>query len=245
MRQDVIMEGWRRFLKEEKARGTRLDDSEVCLRVSISPGSDAEFTMYTPGKGTAAQMISDLQIIGEVTLSSLKSDGPCLKGDGMNPSWHIEAIHTDEKFRNVGYGGLLYGFAFYVADQNNAGLTSDKNVGSKEDAVDKWKSFEKNSQTFDKVETPAGNDTFDYDEDTPDPDDDCDVLVSDSDNATDYSLDHKNPQIYEQSIATYEANHMDFLDEVLNSGFMNDREFNKFLDQAAFASFKRNYDESV
>ena len=129
MHQKLIMENWRRFIHEQKMRGTRLDDSQVCLRVSISPGSDAEFTMYTPGQGQdAAQMISDLQIIGEVTLSSLKSDGPCLTPAGGKPSWHIEAIHTDEKFRNVGYGGLLYGFAFYVADQNNAGLTSDKTL---------------------------------------------------------------------------------------------------------------------
>ena len=244
MNQKLIMENWRRFLKEEETRGTRLDDSQVCLRVSISPGSDAEFTMYTPGQGLeVAQMIADLQIIGEVTLSSLKSDGPCLKANGMNPSWHVEAIHTAEKFRNVGYGGLLYGFAFYVADQNNAGLTSDKNVGSKEDAVVKWKSFEKNTQTFDKVETPDGNDTFDYDESTPDPDDDCDVLAGADENATDHSFGHTNPQIYEQSIATYEANHMDFLDQVVDSGFMNEREFSKFLDQAAFASFKRNYND--
>ena len=244
MNQKLIMENWRRFLKEEETRGNRLDDSQVCLRVSISPGSDAEFTMYTPGQGLeVAQMIADLQIIGEVTLSSLKSDGPCLKANGMNPSWHVEAIHTAEKFRNVGYGGLLYGFAFYVADQHNAGLTSDKNVGSKEDAVVKWKSFEKNTQTFDKVETPDGNDTFDYDESTPDPDDDCDVLAAADENATDHSLEHTNPQIYEQSIAIYEANHMDFLDVVVDSGFMNEREFNKFLDEAAFTSFKRNYDD--
>jgi len=244
MNQKLIMENWRRFLKEEETRGTRLDDNQVCLRVSISPGSDAEFTMYTPGQGLeVAQMIADLQIIGEVTLSSLKSDGPCLKANGMNPSWHVEAIHTAEEFRNVGYGGLLYGFAFYVADQNNAGLTSDKNVGSKEDAVVKWKSFEKNTQTFDKVETPDGNDTFDYDESTPDPDDDCDVLAAADENATDHSFGHTNPQIYEQSIAMYEANHMDFLDQVVDSGFMNEREFSKFLDQAAFASFKRNYND--
>jgi len=242
--QKLIMENWRHFLREEKKRGVRLGDEVVCLRAEISPKSDAEFTLYTPGPGTkVTEMVAGLEIIGEVTLSSLKSDGPCLTPSGGNPSWHIEAIHTDEKYRNVGYGGLLYGFAFYVADQDNAGLTSDKNVGTKEDAVAKWKSFEKNTQTFDKVETPAGNDTFDYDEATPDPDDDCDVLAAADENATDHSLGHKNPQVYEQSIATYEANHMDFLDQVINSGFMSEREFNKFLDQAAFASFKRNYDD--
>jgi hypothetical protein len=36
---------------------------------------------------------------------------------------------------------------------------------------------------------------------------------------------------------------MDFLEQVINSGFMSEKEFNKFLDQAAFASFKRNYDD--
>ena len=244
MNQKLIMENWRKFLEEQKERGTRLPDDQVCLRATISPKSDAEFTLYTPGQGgDVQQKILGLSIIGEVTVASLKSDGPCLKTQGGNPSWHVEAIHTDEKFRNVGYGGLLYGFAFYIADQNNAGLTSDKNVGSKEDAVGKWKSFEKNSQTFDKLQTPAGNDTFDYDETTPDPDDDCDVLAAAEENATDHSLGHKNPKIYEAPMMTYEANHMDFLEQVIDSGFMSEKEFNKFLDQEAFASFKRNYDD--
>ena len=244
MKQKLIMESWRRFLREEKKRGIRLGDEVVCLRVEISPKSDAEFTLYTPGPGTkAANRILRLEIIGEVNISSLKSSGPCLTADGKNPSWHVEAIHTAEKYRNVGYGALLYGFAFYVAKNDNAGLTSDKDSGSKEDAVIKWDSFEKNTQTFDKVTTPAGNDTFDYDSTTPDPDDDCDVFVDDADNATDFSFDHKNPQIYEQPMAVYEGNHMEFLDEVIDSGFMSEREFNKFLDQAAFKSFADEYDD--
>lgn len=242
MNQKLIMENWRRFLKEEKKRGIRLGDEVVCLRAEISPKSDAEFTLYTPGTGTeTAEKIAGLEIIGQINISSLKSSGPCLTAAGKKPSWHVEAIHTAEKYRNVGYGGLLYGFAFYVAKNDNAGLTSDKDSGSKEDAVIKWNSFEKNTQTFDKVMTPAGNDTFDYDNTTPDPDDDCDVLVGDEENATDFSFDHKNPQIYEQSMATYEGNHMDFLDEVIDSGFMSEREFNKFLDQAAFKSFAIEY----
>ena len=242
MNQKLIMENRRRFLKEEKKRGIRLGDEVVCLRAEISPKSDAEFTLYTPGTGTeTAEKIAGLEIIGQINISSLKSSGPCLTAAGKKPSWHVEAIHTAEKYRNVGYGGLLYGFAFYVAKNDNAGLTSDKDSGSKEDAVIKWNSFEKNTQTFDKVMTPAGNDTFDYDNTTPDPDDDCDVLVGDEENATDFSFDHKNPQIYEQSMATYEGNHMDFLDEVIDSGFMSEREFNKFLDQAAFKSFAIEY----
>ena len=244
MNQKLIMENWRRFLREEKKRGIRLGDEVVCLKAEISPKSDAEFTLYTPGTGTeAAEKIAGLEIIGQVSISSLKNSGPCLTADGKNPSWHVEAIHTAEKYRNVGYGALLYGFAFYVAKNDNAGLTSDKDSGSKEDAIIKWDSFAKNTQTFDKVTTPAGNDTFDYDSTTPDPDDDCDVLVDDEENATDFSFDHKNPQIYEQPMATYEANHMDFLDEVITSGFMNEKEFNKFLDQAAFKSFTNEYDD--
>jgi hypothetical protein len=244
MNQNLIMENWRRFLHEEKKRGIRLGDEVVCLRAVISPKSDAEFTLYTPGPGVkASNRISRLEIIGQVNISSLKTSGPCLTADGKNPSWHVEAIHTAEKYRNVGYGSLLYGFAFYVAKNDNAGLTSDKDSGSKEDAVIKWDSFEKNTQTFDKVTTPAGSNTFDYDSVTPDPDDDCDVLVYDEENATDFSFVHKNPQIYEQSMTMYEANHMEFLSEVLDSGFMSETEFNKFLSQAAFASFTNAYDD--
>jgi len=240
--QKLIMENWRRFLQEEKKRGIRLGDEVVCLRAEISPKSDAEFTLYTPGPGAeTTEKIAGLEIIGQINISSLKSSGPCLTADGKKPSWHVEAIHTAEKYRNVGYGALLYGFAFYVAKNDNAGLTSDKDSGSKEDAVIKWNSFEKNTQTFDKVTTPAGNNTFDYDSTTPDPDDDCDVLVGDEENATDFSFDHKNPQIYEQPMATYEGNHMEFLNEVIASGFLNRKKFNDFLDQAAFESFTNEY----
>ena len=69
------------------------------------------------------------------------------------------------------------------------------------------------------------------------------MLVDDEDNATDFSFDHKNPQIYEKPMAMYEGNHMEFLDEVIDSGFMSEREFNKFLDQAAFKSFTIEYDD--
>ena len=98
MNQKLIMENWRRFLKEEKKRGIRLGDEVVCLRAEISPKSDAEFTLYTPGPGTEApEKIAGLEIIGQVNISSLQHSGPCLTADGKNPSWHVEAIHTAEK----------------------------------------------------------------------------------------------------------------------------------------------------
>jgi hypothetical protein len=247
MKQKLIMENWRRFLKEQKERGVRLPEEQVCMRVEITPGSDAVLTMYTPGQSDdVVEQFHDLTIIGEVSLSSLDSSGPCLKGKGKQPSWQIEAIHTAQEFRNVGYGGLLYGFAFLIAKQNNAGLTSDKDAGSKDDAKEKWSSFESNPGTFDKVETEDGNNTFDYDGDkTPeDPNDDCDVSVEPKDNATDFSLDHKNPSIYERPLMDYEANHMDFLDALLSSGKVSESEFTESLDTKAFASFQRAYDEA-
>ena len=44
--QKLIMENWRRFLKEEDERGERLDPKDVCLASYITPGSDATFILY-------------------------------------------------------------------------------------------------------------------------------------------------------------------------------------------------------
>ena len=245
MNQKLIMENWRRFLNEQEERGIRLPDDQVCMRVEMETGENAQFTMYTPGiSESIEERILGLRIIGSVNLENMDESGPCLTGNGKRPSWHVLSIHTNSAFRRVGYGAMLYGFAFLIASMNDAGLTSDKYSGSKSDAKEKWNSFSNNSNTFSKVVTSAGNDTFDYEGKTPDPMDDCDVEDLGADNGSDHSISHKNPSIYEQSIQVYEANHLDFEEEIIESGFMSHKEFDKFLTQADFKSFEESYDEA-
>jgi len=249
-KQKLIMEGWRRFIQEAKERGVRADDKRTCLYVEIEP-ENAYFILYETGTGSPQQQLLNLSIIGSVNLESLEDSGPCISGKpGENPSWHILSIHTNEKYRSVGYGSFLYGCAFLIADQNGAGLTSDKYAGSKPEAKAKWSSFESDASSYEQTykfrQTPDGSHMFDYDgTETPnDPNDDCDVSVEQSTNATNFSISHKDPEIFEDSIVLYEANHGDFVDLLASNGIMTEKEFEKFIQEADFKSFQGAYDNA-
>ena len=132
---------------------------------------------------------------------------------------------------------------------NGAGLTSDKYSGSKPEAKSKWSSFESDASSYEQTykfrQTPDGSHMFDYDgTETPnDPNDDCDV-IGDGTNATHFSISHKDPKIFEDSIVLYEANHNNFLDTIVNAGVMTEKEFSKFIIQADFKSFEGAYDNA-
>ena len=249
MKQKLIMEGWRKFLHEAKDRGVRVDNKETCLYVEIEP-ENAHFILYGHGTGNPSDALMNVSIIGSVMLESLEDSGPCISGKpGEKPSWHILSIHTNEKHRAVGYGSFLYGCAFLIAEMNGAGLTSDKYSGSKPEAKSKWSSFESDASSYERTykfrQTPDGSHMFDYDgTETPnDPNDDCDV-IGDGTNATHFSISHKDPKIFEDSIVLYEANHNNFLDTIINAGVMTEKEFSKFIIQADFKSFEGAYDNA-
>jgi hypothetical protein len=249
MKQKLIMETWRRFVQEQKDRGIRVPEERTCLYVEIEP-ENAHFVLYNPGTGNPGDALMNLSIIGSVMLESLEDSGPCISGKpGEKPSWHILSIHTNQKYRSVGYGSFLYGCAFLIADQNGAGLTSDKYSGSKPEAKTKWSSFEAdamyNEETYTFRHTPDGSMMFDYDgTETPnDPNDDCDV-IGDGTNATHFSISHKDPEIFEDSILLYEDNNRDFIDLLVSNGIMTEKEFEKFIIQADFKSFEGAYDNA-
>ena len=77
-----------------------------------------------------------------------------------------------------------------------------------------------------------------------DPNDDCDVPVEQSTNASDFSISHKNPKIFQNAILKYEANHGDFVDLLSSNGIMTEQEFDKFIQQADFKSFETSYDNA-
>jgi hypothetical protein len=249
MKQKLIMETWRRFIQEQKDRGIRVPEERTCLYTEIEP-ENAHFVLYNHGTGNPGDALMNLSIIGSVMLESLEDSGPCISGkSGEKPSWHILSIHTNQKYRAVGYGSFLYGCAFLMADRNGAGLTSDKYSGSKPEAKTKWSSFEADAssseQTYTFRQTPDGNKEFDYDGSaTPgDPNDDCDV-IGDGTNATHFSISHKDPKIFEDSILLYEDNHNDFFETIVNAGVMTEKEFRKFIIQADFKSFESAYESA-
>ena len=250
MNQKLLMETWRRFLKEAEDRGVRFPDDRTCLYSEIEP-ENAYFILYGHGTGQSGDALMNLSVIGSVNMETLEDSGPGISGKpGENPSWHILPIHTDEKYRRVGYGSFLYGCAFLMADRNGAGLTSDKYAGSKPEARAKWSSFEADAssyeQTYEFRQTPDGSHMFDYDgKATPnDPNDDCDVSVPQDQNASDFSISHKNPEIFEQAMMLYESNHYNFMETIVKSGIMSEKEFSKFLQQAEFKSFESAYDNA-
>ena len=76
------MENWRRFLNEQEERGIRLPDDQVCMRVEMETGENAQFTMYTPGiSESIEERILGLRIIGSVNLENMDESGPCLTGN--------------------------------------------------------------------------------------------------------------------------------------------------------------------
>ena len=244
--QKLIMESWRRFLKEEDVRGSRLNPKDVCLASYITPGSDATFILYRRGTGeTVEDQFDNLTIIGSIWVESLKEEGPCLSANNRGPSWHVKAVHTAPSHRRVGYSNELYGFAFLVAKHNNAALTSDKHAGTKPKAIEKWKSFEANPSTYERVATdsPYESTEFDYDGSTPDPKDDCATIIvgDDPDNGTDSAFIHKSPEIYEDIMVSYEANHQQFLSELLPTQWVTEREFTVELAEKEDDSFNNAF----
>ena len=242
------MENWRRFLNEQEERGERLEPKDVCLASYITPGSDATFILYRRGAGeTVEDQFDNLTIIGSIWVESLKEEGPCLSGEGLGPAWHVKAVHTAPSHRRVGYSNELYGFAFLIAKHNNAALTSDKHAGTKPKAIKKWKSFEKNTSTYEKASTskPYSSTEFDYNSSTPDPNDDCATIIvgGDPDNGTDSAFVHKSPEIYEKIMVSYEANHQQFLSELLPTQWVTEREFTIELAEKEDDSFNNAFPE--
>lgn len=249
MKQKLIMENWRRFLIEQADKGVRLDPKDVLMRVSIDPDNDASMIMYKLGEGeTPEDQFDGLSIIGSVWLESLKYDGPCLQGKGRRPAWHITAVHTSNDHRSVGYGEELYGFAFLVAEQNNASLTSDKNAGTKPDAMKIWDKFEKTASTYTKVKTdsPHENEQFDYDGVTPDPNDDCptEMDADDPDNATNFAFVKKDAGKFESLMKAYEQNHLEFMKKLLPTQWVTEADFEAELVGKDFESFKDAFPET-
>ena len=248
MKQKLIMENWRRFLKEQDERGERLDPKDVCLASYITPGSDATFILYRRGAGEKVEdQFDNLSIIGSIWVESLKEEGPCLSGDGRGPSWHVKAVHTAGSHRRVGYSNELYGFAFLIAKQNNAALTSDKHAGTKPKAMEKWKNFKANTSTYEPAATdePYGSTEFDYDGSTPDPKDDCATIIvgDDPDNGSNNAFVHKNPEVYEKLMVFYEGNHQQFLSELLPTQWVTEREFTVELAEKEDDSFNNAFPE--
>ena len=204
----LLMEGWRKFLKENKAKelekklemlGLHMEQTNFGYNIAlIDLKPDAPYP----------------QVIGMI--ETVRTEEPCI------PKTHeIGTVATDPSVRGSGIGTYLYEVAaLMVHDNFKGGITSDHQSSTTVPAADVWDRLE-NKFNYVKRKTPKGpkedsydpetgeeipsykgeNDKFDYagwtkgvppEKQLPgatmDPLDDCDALTSGGKEASDHSL---------------------------------------------------------
>jgi len=228
-KQKLIMEGWRRFLRESK----QLAPEEMMLyftNKTDNAGAAFNIVLYThKGAPTYAPVV-----IGGIDL--VETDEPCIPN-----TMYVGSIYRSSEYKGRGMGKLLYDIGFYIAGSMGFGLTSDKSEGTKEAASKNWDRM-KNDPEYIKRATQAGNDTFDYDNSTPDPDDDCEQPDEFSANASDHSFLKKDVGAVAGLVDKMEANHRDHIDLVNAEGLGSD--YLEKISSEAFRVFIDAYHES-
>lgn len=228
----LIMESWRNFLKENEQQSPKIH----LLYKKVNYGQVV--TLYTVDDASSAlKILQTIREIGSIGIGP--TDKPCIPN-----TLQVLHVHTAPDFAQQGYGTMLYDFAFYVAKElENAGLTSDRDSGTKAIARNKWQSIERNTGKYDDKETAKGNDKFDYDFSTPDdPKDDCEWYgYDDAERATDKSFELKDTSEIESRFQEYEANHMDLMD-VLQAEGVPPASFGRKLQRMSDTNFEIRYD---
>tara|TARA_R100000406_G_scaffold37547_2_gene24910 strand:- start:24 stop:746 length:723 start_codon:yes stop_codon:yes gene_type:complete len=226
----LLMETWRRFLKESRESVTEVDGKPIHLYFYAPDSPEFKIFLYVINKTSAG--FDSSQVIGGI--ECVLTEEPCIP-----KTLQVITSYRDSDYTGTGLGPLLYDLAFFVAHSMGYGLTSDRESGSKRGARDRWSKIEADP-TYQKQTTKAGNDTFDYYKDTPDPDDDCEKDEYDDSNATDHSFIKKDTDKIHSVLTQLEANHMNYLDTMSDS-----KEKKIFLDdirRRSFDLFHTEYD---
>jgi len=225
----LLIENWRKFLNEQNSA---LNDVALAQsKTSIGDG----FVLYRLYFNPAAKS-NVLSIIGAVTVS--KTLQPCIP-----ETMQIDSIYVNEPYRGMGFGSLLYDFAFLYAAANKVGLTSDKKYGTKKKAASKWDKINKSS-SYEKRKTDQGNDTFDYTgTETPlDPNDNCNEPPTPEKNASDFSLTKKNAGDVMPKFKEMSNIHKQNVQKVIELGmFRSQKAFERHLRIESDIEFGRNY----
>lgn len=253
-KQKLIMESWRRFLKESQ-------QDNIYLYHRNRRGYH-QIILYTIGDTKSAQDIFfTIKEIGALGMS--QTSNPCIP-----LTYEIQNIHTNDDFKGQGYGTMLYDFGMLLAQSFGGGLTSDRDSGSLKGAAIAWDRIEANTSKYGKRRTeeipvddvPAfllnpqpepdattigGNDEFDYDGKTPDPEDDCGKSEY-GENATDHSFYLLNPSEFESKFSEFKANHdniVNFLESEGTGDFSSNR-FLQVLRNMSEDNFEVQYDNA-
>ena len=237
----LLIEGWRKFLKESQSSVTEIDGRPIHLYYVNTFGDNFDIVLYTVteenkeniSKGIELQ--DNFEILGSIQV--VNTIDPCIP-----KTLQVGTIFRNSEYSGQGLGPLLYDLAFSVAHSQGYALTSDRETGSKKDARKRWSNIEA-SPNYEKQKTAAGNDTFDYDKSTPDPDDDCTYDDISDRNATDHSFIKKDIDENYKTLMKLEANHMDLMDIIIqNLGENEKQNFQSFLRMAATNMFTDEYD---
>ena len=198
------MESWRKFIKESRSAVTEMQGKPIHMFFHSRNSPEFKIILYIldekPGGRKLARVIGGVECI--------EIEEPCIP-----KTLQVGTSYRDSTFAGMGLGPLLYDLAFFVAQSMGYGLTSDREIGSKRGARDRWSKIEADPN-YEKQRTKAGNDKFDYNQETPDPDDDCERDEYENSNATDHSFIKKSADNTHDVLMKLEANHMDYLDSI-------------------------------
>ena len=201
---NLIMEGWRKFLKESRSAVTEIQGKPIHMFFYSKNSPEFKIILYIldekPGGRKLARVIGGVECI--------ETEEPCIP-----KTLQVGTSYRDSDFAGMGLGPLLYDLAFFIAQSMGYALTSDRETGSKRGARDRWEKIQ-SSPAYEKQTTKAGNDKFDYYGETPDPDDDCTRDEYENSNATDHSFFKKDTGNTHDILMKLEANHMDYLDSI-------------------------------
>ena len=226
------METWRRFLAESRASVTEIDGKQICLYYhSFHPPA---FSIVLYIVGPQQDRLEEFRVIAGI--DCVPTDDPCIP-----KTLQVATSYRDSDYAGKGLGPLVYDLAFFVAQSIGHGLTSDRETGSKKGARDRWSKIEADPN-YEKQRTKAGNEKFDYYNDTPDdPDDDCSLDIFDPDsNATDHSFIKKDVDQIHSTLMDLEANHLNHIETI--PGARAKKEFLKDLRMTSTDLFQDEYD---
>ncbi len=206
MKSYKLHKNFRKFLLNESA-----NTEGLCLYHKGEGTNYQRIIIYKPVPDEAIKMnrqYIDTVIIGAITFDNTKNvvGEPCIP-----ETFQVSTVFTHKDYEGQGFQKLLMDCAFYALGKENKGLTSDQFTGTKHRAERAWVKIEKSSE-YEKQQTRAGNDQFDYSDATPDPDDDCNMPMKFP--SVMHSFKKKNTSDGKAQYDTMKTNHKTFVNKL-------------------------------
>lgn len=141
MRHKLIVESWRKFLKESKSSVTEINGLPIHLYYRNTWRDNFNIILYVvtdDNKSNISKGIElhdNFEILGSIQI--INTDDPCIP-----KTLQVGTVSRSSKYSGKGLGPLLYDLAFSVAHSQGYALTSDRETGSKKAARKRWSNIE-------------------------------------------------------------------------------------------------------